>query len=209
MCTDYRQELVLLQECRDSVETEKVRTTSDLVRHEGSRALLGRLRAAAVFLGLQRVGPQEIAQQAFAGRFLEAVDSVDRLDIWQFRRQPTMDHQELPVDRGCERQVVERVHKSVVHADVILVLAFLAEVEEAGHLAALVVAPEHPHPLRVANFQCVHRDHDLHGEGAAVNVVAQEDVLRVARRAANLEQLDQIIVLAVDVANHCDGVVQL
>ncbi len=52
-------------------------------------------------------------------------------------------------------------------------------------------------------------EHALDAEITAVDVVAQEEVPRLGRVAANLEQLHQVVVLAVDVAAHGDGGVHL
>mmetsp|Transcript_99811 Transcript_99811/g.316835 ORF Transcript_99811/g.316835 Transcript_99811/m.316835 type:complete len:367 (-) Transcript_99811:660-1760(-) len=98
MRSNDRQQGVLLQEGRGAVEAVEVRAASHLVGHEG-RGVLPRLDG--LVLGLQRIGPEEVAKKALAWRLLEPVHAVDGLHVGKLRREPAVDDEELPVDRCC------------------------------------------------------------------------------------------------------------
>mmetsp|Transcript_21994 Transcript_21994/g.62851 ORF Transcript_21994/g.62851 Transcript_21994/m.62851 type:complete len:376 (+) Transcript_21994:482-1609(+) len=206
---DDGKQLVLVEEAVDVFEGVEVRAASDLVGHEEVvlGILLAGLRGRLVLL--VRVRPDQVAEEALARRLLKPVEAGDALERGEVGRQAAMHREELPIDRGRERQGVESVHKRIVHALVVLVLALLAEVEEARHLPALVVSAQHLDSLRVYDLVREEESDDLDGEGAPVDVVAQEDVLPVAGLAADLDELHQVVVLAVDVPDHSDGVVEL
>lgn len=74
-----------------------------------------------------------------------------------------------------------------------------------GNLAALVIATEDGDALLVADLQG-----DEEGDGfdrviPTIHVVAHEEVVGVRTAAANLEQLLEIVELAVDVTAHGHG----
>ena len=83
------------------------------------------------------------------------------------------------------------------------------EVEERRELSALVVATQHEECLGIVHLECVQIQHHLAAEAAAVDVVAQEEVLCVLRVAAHLEQSNEVEELPVQVSAHCDGILQL
>ena len=53
------------------------------------------------------------------------------------------------------------------------------------------------------------REANLNREVAAIDVVAEEEVARARRRAADLEQLEQVEELAVHIAAHCTHTVNM
>ena len=56
--------------------------------------------------------------------------------------------------------------------------------------------------MRKVYFECEKEEEGFDGVVAAINEVAQEEVVTVGRVPANAEQLEQILELAVDVAAH-------
>ena len=79
---------------------------------------------------------------------------------------------------------------------------FVLKVEERRQVATFVVAAQHEERLRVIDLEREQEQHALAREAPAIDVVAEEEVLRVPRVAARLEQAEQVEVLAVDVAAH-------
>lgn len=65
-----------------------------------------------------------------------------------------------------------------------------------------MVAAQHEEAVGVGELQRVEVEDTLGGEAAAVDIVAQKEVLRVLVRTANFEQAKQVKVLPVDVAAH-------
>ena len=68
-----------------------------------------------------------------------------------------------------------------------------------GNLATLVVAAQDGDPVRVAHFERDEQRDRLDRVVAAVDVVTHEQVVRVGRLATDLEELEQVVELAVDV----------
>lgn len=63
-----------------------------------------------------------------------------------------MDCEEPMVDDAGEREEVETVHEHVVNLLIVLVDALCPEIEEVGHLPALVVASDEGHRVGESYF---------------------------------------------------------
>ena len=113
-----------------------------------------------------------------------------------------MDAQELLVHDGRQRQADERREQQGREE-------LELECEVVGQMTALVVSTQQPERLGVVDFERPQIEHTLDAEVAAVDVIAEEEVPGLSRVAANLEQLHQIVVLAVDIAAHGDWCVHL
>ena len=68
-----------------------------------------------------------------------------------------------------------------------------------------MVAAEDGDALRIADLECDEERDGFDGEVAAIHVVAHEEVVGVRVRSADLEELHQVVELAVDVATDGDG----
>lgn len=71
-----------------------------------------------------------------------------------------------------------------------------------GHLPAFVVASEHRDGLGEVGLQCEEQEHALHGERPSIHVIPQEQVLSFVGTSADFEQLQEVVVLAVDVSHN-------
>ena len=119
-----------------------------------------------------------------------------------------MESEEFLVDEAGDRQGVEGVHEEFISLEVVLVETLRSEVEKGRHLPAFVVTSQHENGAREVEFERVEEQHHLHGEGTAVHVVAQEEVLCVLWRASYVEHLHHVVELSVQVANDRHGVLQ-
>ena len=72
-----------------------------------------------------------------------------------------------------------------------------------------MVATEDEKVLGVLDLVCEQEADDLEGLLAAVDIVAQEEVVGLGGEATVFEQAEQIVVLAVDVTTDLDGCLQL
>jgi len=120
-----------------------------------------------------------------------------------------MDAQELLVHNRRQRQATERLHAGLVDGLRVLVLALQLESEVVGQVATLMVAAQQPQRVGVVDLERPEVENAFDAEVAAVDVVAQEEIPRLGRVAADLEQLHQVVVLAVHVTAHCDGGIHL
>lgn len=84
-----------------------------------------------------------------------------------------MQTEDLAVDEGGEREVVEEIGKVLPNIGVaILAEAFIVETVDLSDLAGLVVATQNGDALGVADLKRNKESDSLDGEVATVNVVA-------------------------------------
>lgn len=166
-----------------------------------SKMLVGLLIAIV----LERIGPEQIAHGSIGRWLLEPVELANIIERVNLGRESAMHAQELLIHEGGERQTVERLHASVIDALGVFDLALLLECEVLGEVAALVIAAQQEERRRVEQLHGPQVEHALDAKVASVDVVAQEEVARVRRRSAHFEQLHEIVELAVHVAAHGYG----
>ena len=125
-------------------------------------------------------------------------------------------HREEPlVDDAGQREQVEALHEHLINLLVVFIEALGLEVEVAGHLPALVVAPDERHGVGERDLQRVQQKQDFYRERSAVDEISEKQVpghrslLGGLRVASDLQDLLEVVVLAVDVPDYCDGVVQV
>lgn len=153
-----------------------------------------------------RVGPEQIAHGTLVGHFLNTVQSADVVQRVDTRRQATVQAEDLVVNKCCERQVVEKIGEEFPHVGVsVLAQTFVVEAVNLGDLSALVVATEDGDALRVADLECDQQSDGLDGEVATIDVVSHEEVVGVWVGSTDLEQLHQVVELAVDITTDGDG----
>ena len=112
-----------------------------------------------------------------------------------------MQTEDLVVDERRQRQEIEEVCKVLPHVGIaVLAQALVVEAVHLSDLAGLVVAAQDGDAAGVADLERDQQSHGLDGEVTAVNVVAHEEVVGVRVGASDLEQLHQVVELAVDVA---------
>lgn len=75
-------------------------------------------------------------------------------------------------------------------------VTFLAEVEGGGHASGFVVAADEVDGLRELELVGEEQRDDLDAVGAAVDEVAQEEVLLARGRAVEMEDVEQVVKLA-------------
>ena len=82
----------------------------------------------------------------------------------------------------------------------VLLQALIVKAVDLGDLPRLVVAADERHALRVAHLEREQQQEGLDRIKAAVDKVAHEEVVRLGHVATDLEELLQVVELAVDVA---------
>ena len=120
-----------------------------------------------------------------------------------------MDAKDLLVDDRRKGEDVEDVLEALPHLDVEAPLALVVEAVDAVDRRALVVAAQQEEVLRVLDLVREEEADALEAVLPAVDVVAEEEVVGVGRKAAVLEHAQQVVVLAVDVAADLDRRLEL
>ena len=111
-----------------------------------------------------------------------------------------MHREDLFVDDRGYRQAIEAIRKSLPELDVVATLALIVEAVDAVDRGAFMVAAQNEEVLRVFDLVREEQADCLEGLLPAVYVIPEEEVVRFRWEAAVLEQAEEVIVLAVDIA---------
>lgn len=105
------------------------------------------------------------------------------------------------VDEARERQVVEDFGAVAPHVDgPILAKAFVVKAVHLRDLPALVVPADQRNPLRVAHLEGEQEQEGFDGVESSVDEVAHEKVVRLGALTTHLEELHEVVELAVNVS---------
>ena len=114
------------------------------------------------------------------------------------------------VDEGDDGQVVKHGYKRLPKRYAVTSADLLVEAIDAGDALALVVAAEQVHHARIPDLECQQQAERLDTILATVHVITHyEDLLVLNRRPSDLEHLNHVVILAVEVAAHTDGRLEL
>jgi hypothetical protein len=127
-------------------------------------------------------------------------DATNLLHRVQIGAETSVHGEDLLVNDGGNGQAVEAVGKCLPKLDVVTPLALIVEAVDAVDGGALVVATQNEEVLRVLDLVGKEQADGLERLLATVDVVAQEKVVGLGGKAAILEQAQEIIVLAVNIA---------
>lgn len=110
-----------------------------------------------------------------------------------------MHGEDLLINDGGNGQAVEAVGKSLPKLDVVAPLALVVETVDTVDGRALVVAAQNEEVLGVFDLVCQQKADGLERLLATVDVVTEEEVVRLRREATVFEETEKIVVLAVDI----------
>lgn len=127
----------------------------------------------------------------------------------QLGAQTTVNAEELLVHNSSQRQATEGVHTSLIEGLGVFVSAFELESEVIGQMTAFVVSSKEPERLGIVNLEGPEVEDTFDTEVTTVDVIAQEQVSSLGGITSNLEELHQVVILAVDVTAHGNGGIHL
>lgn len=133
----------------------------------------------------------------------------DLLHGVEIRAQTTVHREDLLVNDCSDRQAVEAVRKCLPQLDVVAPLAFVVESVDAVDAGALVVSAQDEEVLWVLDLVGEQEADRFERLLAAINVIAEEEVVGFWWEPAVLEQTQEVIVLSVDVTADLEGYVSL
>jgi len=184
------QAIAVVERLRD-ILTERVAGTS------------GRDAPSAAVIG---IGPEEIAHGTLVGHFLEAIESPDVVEGVDGGTETPVEAEDLAVDQRRQRQVIEQIREVLPHVGVaVLPQTLVVKTVHLGDLATLVVASQDGYSVFVADFEGDEESDGLHRIVASIHVIAHEQVIRIRTLTAYLEQLHEVVKLAMDIAADGDG----
>jgi len=134
------------------------------------------------------------------------IDEAELIEGGNLWGETAMDADNSAVNDTGDGEQVKHLH---AHAPAVriteLLLALVVESIDLSDLATLVVASEENDLVRILGLHEHQKCEGLETVITAVNVVAHEDVGTIRDLAANAEELEKVVELAVDVAANGDG----
>lgn len=88
-------------------------------------------------------------------------------------------------------------------------LAFELKGKVVGQMSALVVAAKQPQGIGVVNLERPEVENAFDGKVSTVDVIAEEKIASFGGIATDLEELHQIVILAVDITTDGNGCIHL
>mmetsp|Transcript_62983 Transcript_62983/g.148318 ORF Transcript_62983/g.148318 Transcript_62983/m.148318 type:complete len:388 (-) Transcript_62983:529-1692(-) len=140
--------------------------------------------AADVGVGVR---PQHVAQQACVGHVRWTQDAPDLLHAVQVRGESSVYAEDLVVDDGGDGQAVEDHVERLPELERVAALALVVEPVDSVDRRALVVASKHEEVFGVLNLVRQKQADAFQALGAAVYIVAQEEVVGLGREPAVLK----------------------
>lgn len=129
-----------------------------------------------------------------------AHNAADLLHGVEIRAETTMHGKDLLVNDGGNGQAVEAVGKRLPQLDVVASLALVVEAVDTVDRCTLVITTENEKVLGILDLVCQQQTDGLERLLAAIYVVAEEEVVGLWWKASVLEETQEVVVLAVNVA---------
>ena len=172
------------------------------LRHDvAAEQISGAARRHAPALRVLGIGPEQVAHGSVVRHFLLPVYGPDLIERLNGRREAAVNAEDLAVDDGREREIVEDFRAVAPDGDgAVFAQALVVEAVDLSDLTRLVVAPNQHDAVRVADFEREEQEERLDAVEAAIDEITQKQIVRLRNVAADLEQLLQVVELPVDVA---------
>jgi hypothetical protein len=140
------------------------------------------------------------------GNLLDTVQSSDVVQSVDAGRETTMKTENLVIDQGSEGEVVKEVGEILPDISVsVFAKTFVVETVDLGDLTGLVVSSEDGDSLRVSDLEGDEKSDGLNRVVTSVNIITHEKVVGIGVGSTNLEELHQVVELAVDITTDGDG----
>lgn len=155
-----------------------------------------------------RIAPHQIAKRSVVRDLLLPIDRpylVQRPDI---RRQPAVHAQDLRINDGREGKGIEALRAIPPHSRIaVLAETLVVKPVHLRNLPRFVIAAQQRDVAGILELEAEEEREGFDAVVAAVDKVAEEDVVDVRRAAADLvgEEVEEVVELAVDVADDGDG----
>ncbi len=114
--------------------------------------------------------------------------------------------EDLVINDDAQSQKVKHVCKIMPYIGVsVFPTALGVKTVRLRDASRLVVSANEMYTVRVPQFEAYEQRYCLYTEHAAVDIVTEEEVIRIWAVSANAEDLDKVEELSVDIANDGDG----
>jgi len=151
------------------------------------------------------VGPHQVAEGALVGDLHASVDESDLVDGLDLRGESSMDAEHLALDNGSNSEIIEDFGAVFPWVGIaILSDGLIVEAVDSGDLPSLVVASEEGDMSWVLHLEAEEQLESFDGIETSIDKITHEDVSGVWNFTAFVEQFQQIVELAMDIATDSD-----
>ena len=146
------------------------------------------------------VGPKEITQQTGIRNIGRSNDTFDLVQARKLWAETSVHAKDLLIDNSCARETVEAVCERLPKLDTKASLTLVIEAVNAVNRRAFMVTTENKEILWVFDLVRQQEADRFQTLFTAVDVITEEDVIRLWWEASVLEQSQEIVILPMDIA---------
>ena len=152
------------------------------------------------------VAPNKLGEETFLWNFCRPLDVFDQIKAAKAWCDTAVNAENLLLDDRRDWEPLENLQELLPQLTTSIALSALGlESVIDGREAALVIAAEHEHTVWVLDLIAEEQAADLNALVSAVHVVSQEQESCLGWILGGVKKAEQIMELAVDVANNCEG----
>ncbi len=146
------------------------------------------------------VWPEQIAKQASVGYVSGTHDVLDLVQVFKLGTQTAVHAENLLVDKSSNGQAIKHVAENAPESDRVATLALVVEAVDTVDLGTLVISSQQKEVLGILDLVAEQQANCFDRLLSTVDVVTQEQVVGLRREATVLEDSQQVVVLAVNIA---------
>ena len=150
-----------------------------------------------------RVRPHQVGEGTLVWGLASAFEKSDLIKGLDVRGKTTVHAHDLALNHSDEAEMVKHLHAVLPGIRVtVLALAFFIESVHSADLACLVVTAQNSNVSWVLDFQAHEELESLNRIETTVHIVAHEHIASVGDAPAFVEELEQVVELAVNVTHN-------
>ena len=161
------------------------------------------------FLVVHGICPHQVAEDAIERDLLPPINLIDLIELLQVGRDATVHGQILLANVASDGHCIKDLHEHIVYLEVKTLHYFVSECERFGHVSRLVIASQEHNVSGKILFDGEQKDAHFNSKDASVDIVAKKEVIETTGLASLANHIEQISVLAMDITNDADGLVNL
>jgi len=156
-----------------------------------------------------RVTPQQVAQEAGIGHISWSNYIFYLFEVLEFWTEAAVHAQNFLVNDCTDGQTVENVRENLPQFDRVSTLALIVEAVDSINLGAFVIASQKEEIFGELYFVAEQKRYRFDRLLAAVDIVTQEQVVRLRGEPSVLENSEQVVILTVHITANLDRCLKL
>lgn len=147
----------------------------------------------AILALIRRIRPQQVTQRSGMGHILHAVDAPQLIQCINFRRESTMQTEDLILNLSGNGEALEEISKHLPNeVRSIFLEALIIEAIQLIDLSVLMIPPEDGDPASVFDLEQQDVEEGLYAVETAIYVISHEEVVGVLGKEGSTGNFPQI-----------------